>query len=82
MSATTGEGSLYSEKDIQRAIVVLHRLLTTNEIPETKLIELQRILQSAFFHTVLEVYEKIHGTVQITDSLEVRANATAKPTVS
>jgi hypothetical protein len=82
MSATTGETSLNLEKDIERAIVVLDRLRTTSEIPETKLTELQQILQSDFFHAVLEVYEKIYETVQITDSPEVRTNATAKATVS
>lgn len=78
----TGETSLNLEKDIERAIVLLDRLRTTSEIPESKLTELQRILQSDFFHAVREVYEKIYETVEITGSPEVRANATAKATVS
>ncbi len=82
MSAMTDETPLNLEKDIERAIVLLDRLRTTSEIPEAKLSELQRILQSEFFHAVLEVYEKIHETVQITGSPEVRANATAKATVN
>ncbi|CAF2515124.1 unnamed protein product [Rotaria sp. Silwood2] len=82
MSATTGESSLNLGKDIERAIVLIDRLRTTSEIPEAKLSELQRILQSDFFHAVLEVYEKIYETVQITGSPEVRANATAKATVA
>ena len=81
MSAATGDSSLDLDKDIQRAIVLLDRLRTTSEIPEAKLLELQRIFQSDFFHAVLEVYEKIYETVQITGSPEVRANATAKATV-
>ena len=81
MSATAGESPLNLERDIDRAIELLDRLRTTSEIPETKLLELQRILQSDFFHAVLEVYEKIYETVQITGSPEVRANATAKATV-
>jgi hypothetical protein len=82
MSGATSESSLNLEKDIDRAITLLDRLRTTSEIPEAKLLELQRILQSDFFHAVLEVYEKIYETVQITGSPEVRANATAKATVS
>lgn len=79
----SGESSsLGLEEDIERAIVLIDRLRATSEIPETKLLELQRILQSDFFHAVREVYEKIYETVQITGSPEVRANATAKATVS
>ncbi len=81
MSATTGETSLNLERDIERAIDLLDRLRTTSEIPEAKLLELQKILSSDFFHAVLEVYEKIYETVPITGSPEVRANATAKATV-
>jgi hypothetical protein len=82
MSGTTGESSLNLEKDVERAIALLDRLRTTSEIPEAKLSELQRIFQSDFFRAVLEVYEKIYETVQITGSPEVRANATAKATVN
>ncbi|UJR38314.1 hypothetical protein I4U23_030984 [Adineta vaga] len=78
----TGESSLNLEEDVKRAIVLLDRLRTTSEIPEAKLLELQRIFQSDFFHAVLEVYEKIYETVQISGSPEVRANATAKATVA
>jgi len=77
-----GETSLNLEKDIERAIILLDRLRTTSEIPQGKLTELERILQSDFFHAVLEVYEKIYETVEITGSPEVRANATAKATVN
>jgi len=82
MSATTGDKPLDLEKDIERAIILIDRLRTTSEIPETKLSELQKILQSDFFHAVLEVYQKIYETVQLTGSPEVRANATAKATVN
>lgn len=85
MSADSNGGAesspLNLDKDIQRAVVLLERLRTNSEIPEGKLLELQRILQSDFFHAVREVYEKIYDTVQITGSPEVRANATAKATV-
>ncbi|CAF0719085.1 unnamed protein product [Adineta ricciae] len=82
MSEATGESSLHLEEDVKRAIVLLDRLRTTSEIPEAKLLELQRIFQSDFFNAVLEVYEKIYETVQISGSPEVRANATAKATVA
>ncbi len=82
MSVMAGETPLNLEKDIERAIILLDRLRTTSEIPEVKLSELQQILQSDFFQAVREVYEKIYETVQITGSPEVRANATAKATVS
>ncbi|UJR07854.1 hypothetical protein I4U23_012137 [Adineta vaga] len=82
MSVITGDASLNLEKDVERAIVLLDRLRTTSEIPEAKLTELQRILQSDFFHAVLQVYEKLYETVEITGSPEVRANATAKATVA
>ena len=82
MSVIAGETPLNLEKDIERAIILLDRLRTTSEIPEAKLLELQQILQSDFFHAVREVYEKIYETVQITGSPEVRANATAKATVN
>lgn len=82
MSAVTGDTPLNLEKDIERAVVLLDRLRTTSEIPETKLLELQRILQSDFFHAVREVYEKIYETVSVTGSTEIRANAAAKATVS
>ena len=82
MSSTQSELPLNLENDIERAIVLLDRLRTTSEIPEMKLHELQRIFQSDFFRAVMEVYEKIYETVQITGSAEVRATATAKATVS
>ncbi|CAF3907618.1 unnamed protein product [Rotaria sp. Silwood1] len=46
MSTVASESSLNLEKDIERAIVFLDRLRTTSEIPETKLLELQCILQT------------------------------------
>ena len=82
MSGSATETPLNLERDIERAIDLLDRLRTTSEIPETKLLELQKILSSDFFHAVLEVYEKIYDTVPITGSPEVRANATAKATVN
>ncbi|CAF4859394.1 unnamed protein product [Rotaria sp. Silwood1] len=78
MSTVASESSLNLEKDIERAIVFLDRLRTTSEIPETKLLELQCILQSDFFHAVLEVYEKIYETVQVTGSPAVAAFAASE----
>ena len=81
MSSVTGDSSLNLERDVERAVLLLDRLRTTSEIPENKLIELQRIFQSDFFRAVMEVYEKIYDTVHVSGSPEVRANATAKATV-
>jgi protein lin-7 len=81
MSEVNDVPPLHLNDDIQRLIGLIERLRTTNEIDNNKLLELQRVLQSDFFHGVREVYEKIYETVQINGSSEVRANATAKATV-
>ena len=44
----------------------------------SKLADLQRVLQSDFFNAVREVYEHVYETVEMQGSPEVRANATAK----
>lgn len=46
--------------------------------PNAKLAALQKVLQSDFCTAVREVYEHIYETVDVSGSVEVRANATAK----
>jgi protein lin-7 len=82
MSNSNLHSSLKLESDIQRAIILLDRLRATSDIPQGKLIELQRILQSDFLHSVREVYERVYDTVTVTGSPEMCANATAKATVN
>lgn len=54
----------------------------SGEIPATKLIALQKVLQSDFMNAVREVYEHVYETVDIQGSQDVRASATAKATVA
>ena len=44
----------------------------------SKLSDLQKVLQSDFFTAVREVYEHVYETVELTGRPEIRANATAK----
>jgi len=46
--------------------------------PNAKLAALQKVLSSDFFAAVREVYEHVYETVDLSGSVEVRANATAK----
>jgi len=46
--------------------------------PNAKLSSLQKVLSSDFFSAVREVYEHVYETVDLSGSVEVRANATAK----
>ena len=46
--------------------------------PNAKLASLQKVLSSEFFAAVREVYEHVYETVDLSGSVEVRANATAK----
>lgn len=68
--------------DIKRAIELLEKLQKTSDIPATKLIALQKVLQSDFLHAVREVYEQVYETVDIQGSQDLRASATAKATVA
>lgn len=52
------------------------------ELPVAKLAALQKVLQSDFCNAVREVYEHVYETVDITGSPDIRANATAKVTVT
>lgn len=69
-------------KDIKRSIELLEKLQKSGEVPTTKLIALQKVLQSDFLNAVREVYEHVYETVDIQGSQDVRASATAKATVA
>jgi len=51
---------------------------TGGGFPNAKLAALQKVLSSDFFSAVREVYEHVYETVELSGSVEVRANATAK----
>ena len=51
---------------------------TGGGFPNAKLASLQKVLSSDFFSAVREVYEHVYETVDLSGSVEVRANATAK----
>lgn len=68
--------------DVKRSIELLEKLQMSGEIPATKLIALQKVLQSEFMNAVREVYEHVYETVDIQGSQDVRASATAKATVA
>ncbi|ENN79826.1 hypothetical protein YQE_03649, partial [Dendroctonus ponderosae] len=75
---------------------LLEKLQKSGEVPATKLIALQKVLQSDFLHAVREVYEHVYETVDVQGSQDVsfsplvslrlrwgpRASATAKATVA
>lgn len=70
------------ERDVQRAIELLDILQESGGFPNAKLSSLQKVLSSDFFSAVREVYEHVYETVDLSGSVEVRANATAKATVA
>lgn len=72
----------YFVPDVKRSIELLEKLQMSGEIPATKLIALQKVLQSEFMNAVREVYEHVYETVDIQGSQDVRASATAKATVA
>ncbi|GAA55977.1 protein lin-7 homolog B [Clonorchis sinensis] len=67
---------------ITRVIELLEILQRCPEIQPSKLVALQKILQSDFCNMVREVYEHVYATVDINGSEEVKASATAKATVA
>lgn len=69
-------------RDVQRAIELLDTLQESGGFPNAKLAALQKVLSSEFFTAVREVYEHVYETVDLSGSVEVRANATAKATVA
>jgi protein lin-7 len=74
--------SLSLERDLNRALELIERLQRTNDVPQQKLIALQKVLQSDFFNAVREVYEHVYETVEDSVSPDMRAAATAKATVA
>ncbi|KAI6218328.1 hypothetical protein M3Y99_01716000 [Aphelenchoides fujianensis] len=71
------------QRDIQRIDELITHLTKTGELTSPKLLVLQQILQSKFFHSVREVYENVHqSTGDIDASPEVLASAVAKATVA
>ncbi|XP_014669174.1 PREDICTED: protein lin-7 homolog C-like [Priapulus caudatus] len=78
----TTEDALMLERDVKRAVELLDKLQKAGEIPTSKLVALQRVLQSDFCTAVREVYEHVYKTVDVSGSPEVRASATAKATVA
>ncbi|KJH49781.1 PDZ/DHR/GLGF domain protein [Dictyocaulus viviparus] len=70
------------KRDISRILELIEHVQKTGEITSPKLVALQKILQSEFFNAVREVYETIYEIVDIEESSEVRASATAKATVA
>ncbi len=59
-------------------IIILITNQIDNDMPVAKLAALQKILQSDFFSAVREVYEHIYHTIDVNQSPEYRASATAK----
>ncbi len=51
------------DRDVQRVIELLDHLQKTGEVPSSKIISLQKVLQSDFFSSVREVYEHVYDTV-------------------
>jgi len=70
------------EKDINRAVELLDKLMKSGEVPTAKLAALQKVLQSDFLRAVREVYEHVYETVEMGGSPDVRASATAKATIA
>jgi len=77
------------EADVRRAVQLLEKLQRTeysswvsNQAQIDKLAALQRVLQSDFFSSVREVYERVYETVDIQGSPDIRASATAKAVVA
>nr|CAG4645852.1 EOG090X0ESN [Lynceus sp. MCZ IZ 141354] len=78
----TKSDTLNLEKDINRAVELLDKLIKSGEVPTAKLAALQKVLQSDFLKAVREVYEHVYETVDISGSPDVRASATAKATIA
>lgn len=67
---------------MSRVLELLDRVQRTSQVPNQKLLTLQRVLQSDFFNAVREVYEHIYDTIDGSNDPELRASATAKATVA
>lgn len=89
MSASRNESELNLERDVSRAIDLLERLQRTEynawigkDVDVSKLRDLQSIFESEFFTSVRRVYEQVYQSVDMGNSPDIRANATAKATVA
>nr|CAG4650529.1 EOG090X0ESN [Sida crystallina] len=80
--ATIKSEQLSLDKDINRAVELLDKLMKSGEVPTAKLAALQKVLQSDFLRAVREVYEHVYETVEMGGSPDVRASATAKATIA
>ncbi|KAI6183736.1 Protein CBR-LIN-7 [Aphelenchoides bicaudatus] len=77
------QDSIGLERDIHRINELITHLSKTGELTSPKLLLLQQVLQSKFFHAILEVYEHIYQSTNDIDAPpEVIASATAKATVA
>jgi len=70
------------DKDVNRAVELLEKLMKSGEVPTAKLATLHKVLQSDFLRAIREVYEHIYETVEMGGSPDVRASATAKATIA
>lgn len=77
------------DQDIRRAVELLEKLQRSefaswhgNEVNLNKLSALEKVLESDFFNSVREVYERVYQTVDISGSPDIRCSATAKATVA
>lgn len=82
MAGTAISEQLSLEKDINRAVELLEKLMKSGEVPTAKLSALHKVLQSDFLRAVREVYEHVYETVEMGGSPDVRASATAKATIA
>nr|SVE91437.1 EOG090X0ESN [Daphnia sinensis] len=82
MATTTINEQLSLDKDINRAVELLEKLMKSGEVPTAKLAALHKVLQSDFLRAVREVYEHVYETVEMGGSPDVRASATAKATIA
>nr|CAG4646615.1 EOG090X0ESN [Macrothrix elegans] len=82
MAAPSVSDQLSLDKDINRAVELLEKLMKSGEVPTAKLSALHKVLQSDFLRAVREVYEHVYETVEMGGSPDVRASATAKATIA
>nr|CAG4648923.1 EOG090X0ESN [Polyphemus pediculus] len=82
MAALTMSEQLSLDKDVNRAVELLEKLMKSGEVPTAKLSALHKVLQSDFLRAIREVYEHVYETVEMGGSPDVRASATAKATIA
>lgn len=77
-----GSSSLRLKEDVERAVELLKKLQSKDNMPRDKLLKLQAVLESEFFDTVRQIYENVYDTVDAKGTPEAVAGATAKATVA